>query len=227
MATYGAIGHCMSIQVDITLHEDLHKINKQVIAMSPGLCDACVRAASKGAAEAVVNITGSLLNGAAIGNPILYFFQGATNSVGAVLANSFKVGYTATLSATSVGLVSAIALGVNAIIETPLLAYNIYKIHRKRKFDTISQTEMKRQKAVEYCSSAGTVTMGIGGAVLGQMLIPIPVVGAAAGGLLGTLTGKGVGYLTGKGVALLINEKEVDLPLVIHCIFVPNESVPL
>ena len=220
MATYGAIGHCMSIQVDITLHEDLHKINKQVIAMSPGLCDACVRAASKGAAEAVFNVAGSLLNGT-VGNPVFYVFQGATSSVGAVLANSFKVGYTATLSATSVGLVSAIALGVNVIIETPLLAYNIYKIHRKRKFDVISQTEMKRQNTVEGCTSAGTVVLGVGGAVLGQILIPIPVVGAAAGGLAGIFAGKGAGYLTGKGIALFITDKDVDLSPVIHCIFVP------
>lgn len=227
MATFGAIGHCMSIQVDVTLHEDLHKIHKQVIAMSPGLCDACVRAASKGAAEAAANVAGSLLKGAAAaGNPILYFFQGATNSVGAILANSFKIGYTATLSATSVGLVSAIALGVNAIIETPLLAYNIYKIHRKGKFKKISETEKKCHYTVEGCTSAGTVILGVGGAVLGQIIIPIPVVGAAAGGLLGTLAGKGAGYLTGKGITLFITNKDVDLPPVIHCsCFAPlNES---
>jgi phage tail tape-measure protein len=210
----------MSIQVDVTLHEDLHKINKQVIAMSPGLCDACMRAASKGAAEGVANVAGSLLKGAAV-NPILSFFQGATNSVGAVLANSFKVGYTATLSATSIGLVSAIALGVNAIIETPLLAYNIYKIHRKQKFNKISQTEMKRQYTVEGCTSAGTVALGIGGAVLGQIVIPIPVVGAAAGGLVGTLAGKGGGYLVGKGIGLFIIDKDVDLSPVVHEVFVP------
>ena len=119
MATYGAIGHPMSIQVDVTLHEDLHKINKQVIAMSPGLCDACVRAASKGATEAFVNVAGSGLKGA-FGAPSL-FFHGATNSLSVMIANSFKIGYSATLSATSIGLVSAIALGVNAIIEGPLL----------------------------------------------------------------------------------------------------------
>jgi outer membrane lipoprotein SlyB len=209
----------MSIQVDVTLHEDLHKINKKVIAMSPGLCDACVRAASKGAAEAVANVAGSLL--APPVNPILSFIQGATNTVSAMLGSSFRVGYTATLSATSVGLVSAIALGVNAIIETPLLAYNIYKIHRKRKFNKISQTEMKRQYTVEGCTSAGTVALGIGGAVLGQILIPIPVIGAAAGGLLGTLVGKGAGYLVGNGIGLLITNKDVDLSPVVHEVFVP------
>ena len=211
----------MSIQVDITLHENLHKINQQIIAMSPGLCDACVRAASKGAAEAVANVAGSLLMREVVRNPLLSLFQGATNSVGTVLANSFKVGYTATLSATSVGLMSAIALGVNAIFETPQLVYNFYKIHRKRKFDKISHTEMKRQSTVEGCTSAGTVALGIGGAVLGQMIIPIPVVGAAAGGLLGTLAGKSAGYLTGKGIALFITDKDVDLSPVVHQIFVP------
>ena len=224
MATYGAIGCHMSIQVDVTVHEDLHRINKQVIAMSPELGDACVRAASKGAAEAVANVAGSLLKQTAV-NPILSLFQGATsNSVSAVLANSFKVGYTATLSATSIGLVSAIALGVNAIIEAPLLSYNIYKIHRKRKFDKISRTEMKRQCTVEGCTSAGTVALGVGGAVVGQIVIPIPVIGAAAGGLVGTLAGKGSGYLIGNGISLFIADKDVDLSPVVPQMFVMTQN---
>ena len=215
MATYGTIGCHMSIQVDVTVHEDLHRINKQVIAMSPELGDACVRAASKGAAEAVANVAGSLLRQTAV-NPIL--------SLSAVLANSFKVGYTATLNATSVGLVSAIALGVNTIIEAPLLSYNIYKILQKRKFDKISQMEMKRQCTVKGCTSAGTVALSIGGAVLGQMLIPIPVVGAAAGGLVGSLAGKSSGYLIGNGIALFFADKDVDLSPVVHQMFVVTQN---
>ena len=187
--------------------------------MSPGLCDACVRAASKGATEVFVNVTGSILKGA-VGGPSL-FFQGATNSLGVTIANSFKIGSTAMLSATSVGLVSAIALGVNTIIECPLLAHNVYKIHRKRKFGTISRTEMIRQNTVECITSGSTVALGIGGAVLGRIIIPVPGVGAAAGGFVGTVAGKGLGYLTGRGIALFITDKEVDLSPVIHYMFVP------
>ena len=216
MATFGTIGCTMSIQVDITIREDLHIINKHVMAMSPKLCD-CVRVASKGATEAVVKVAAPVLKGA-VGNSLLT--QGTTK-IGTVIINSFKIGYSVTLSATSTGLVSAIALGVNAIIECPLLTHNLYKIHRNRKFSAISRTEMIRQSTVECITSGSTVALGIGGAVLGQIAIPVPGVGAAAGGFVGTVAGKGLGYLTGRGIALFITEKEVDLSPVIHCTFVP------
>ena len=80
---------------------------------------------------------------------------------------------------------------------------------------------MIRQNTVECITSGSTVALGIGGAVLGQIIIPVPGVGAAAGGFVGTVVGKGLGYLTGKGIALFITEKEVDLSPVIHCMFVP------
>ena len=62
------------------------------------------------------------------------------------------------------------------------------------------------------------------GAIVGQVAIPVPVLGDMVGGFVGVIAGKGLGNLEGRGVALLINDKETDLPVIIHCIFVSMDS---
>ena len=86
----------------------------------------------------------------------------------------------------------------------------------------ISSTEAKRQYTVETITSVNTVAGGVGGAIIGQVAIPVPVLGAAVGGFVGVLAGKGIGYLEGRTAALLIkDDKETDLPVIIHCVYVP------
>jgi hypothetical protein len=46
------------------------------------------------------------------------------------------------------------------------------------------------------------------GAIIGQVAIPVPVLGAVVGGFAGVIAGKGLGNLEGSGVALLINDKD-------------------
>ena len=214
----------MSIQVDINMYRDLHQ---QANSMSPGLGDACLRAASKGAVKTVVKLAGTVIirGGARAGGSI--FAQGAADAaetgLSTAVANSFRVGYTAALSATTVGLVSGIALGANLIIESPLLVRSIYKIHRKRKFEVISKTEARRQTTIQAFTSVNTVIGGTAGAVVGQVAIPIPVLGAVVGGFAGVIVGKGLGNLEGRGVAKLFNDKQTDLPVVLHCLYVPME----
>ena len=223
----GTIGESVSIQVDIVLYQCLHHVH----AMPPGLSDACMRATSKGVIKTVAKVTGTAIirgvtraaarsGGSAatqVGTDL------AESSLNIALANSFRIGYTAALSATTVGLVGGIALGANVFIESPLLVRNLYKIHRKKKFDVISSTEAKRQYTVETITSVNTVAGGVGGAIVGQVAIPVPVLGAAVGGFVGVLAGKGIGYLEGRAAAaLLINDdKETDLPVIIHCVYVP------
>ena len=57
-----------------------------------------------------------------------------------------------------------------------------------------------------------------------QVAIPVPVLGAVVGGFTGVVLGKGLGNLEGRGVALLINDKETDLPMIIHCVFVTMDA---
>ena len=122
-------------------------------------------------------------------------------------------------------MVGGIALGVNVLIESPRLLRSLYKIHRKEKFDVISSTEAKRQYTVETITSVNTVAGGVGGAIIGQVAIPVPVLGAFVGGFGGVLAGKGIGYLEGSlraAAAVLFNDdKETDLPVIIHCVYVP------
>ena len=215
----------VSIQVDINMYQDLHE---RVHAMSPGLCDTCVRATSNGAMKTVMKLASTaIVRGgarAAVRGGGSVFTQGAADVAETGVTNSFRVSYTAALTATTVGLVSGIALGANLVIESPLLVRNIYKIHCKRKFDVISSTEAEHQIAIQSFTSVNTVIRGTAGAIVGQMAIPVPVLGVVVGGFAGVIAGKGLGNLEGRGVALLINDKETDLPVIVHCLFVSMDD---
>ena len=217
---FGTIGTPVSIQVDVNIHQDLHGC---VCAMSPSLGDACVRATSKGAVNTAVKLTSIAISTAAARGGGSIFAIGAADAaesgISTAVANSFRVGYSAALTATTMGLVSGIALGTNVIIEAPLLIHSIYKIHRKKKFEVISNNEAKRQIAVKSVTSVNTVIGGTAGAVLGQLAIPIPVVGAVVGGFAGVVAGKTLGNLEGRGVALLFSDKDTDLPVFLYCLY--------
>ena len=88
----------------------------------------------------------------------------------------------------------------------------------------ISTTEAKCQIAVQSFTSVNTVIGGTAGAIVGQVVIPVPVLGAVVGGFAGVIAGKGLGNLEGRGVALLINDKVTDLPVIVHCLFVSMDD---
>lgn len=68
--------------------------------------------------------------------------------------------------------------------------------------------------------SLNTIAGGTFGAIVGQVAIPVPVLGAVVGGFAGTIAGKGFGYLEGKAFSQLIkDEKDTDLSLITHHAF--------
>ena len=69
-----------------------------------------------------------------------------------------------------------------------------------------------------------TVIGGTAGAIVGQVAIPVPVLGVVVGGFAGVIAGKGLGNLEGRGVVLLITDKETDLPVIVHCLFVSMDD---
>ena len=225
VAMTATIGEAVSIQVDVEMYEHLHR---GVHTMSPGLGDACMRATSKGFIKTVVKIASTaIIKGgtrAAVKGGGSSLAQGAADAAettfNAALANSFRVGYTAALSASTVGLVSGIALGANLIVESPLLLRGLYKTHRQRKFEAISANEEKRKFIVQTFTSANTVIGGTAGAIVGQVTIPVPIFGAVVGGFVGVIAGKALGYLEGRGVASFITDKETNLPAIVHCKYV-------
>lgn len=226
----GTIGAAVSIQVDVNMYRDLHG---GIHAMSPALGDACVRATTNGALKTAMKLASTaIIRGgarAAVRGGGSVFAQGAADAaetgLSTAVANSFRVGYTAALSATTVGLVSGIALGANLIIESPLLVRSLYKVHRKKKFDVISSTEAKRQYTIHSVTSVNTVVGGTAGAIIGQVAIPVPILGAVVGGFAGVVAGKTLGNLEGRGVALLFNDKETNLPVILHCKYVPMNDM--
>ena len=132
----------------------------------------------------------------------------------------FKLGAHAALTATRIGLVSGYVPGLNLLIETPFYTRRVYKLYRKHKFNQISQSEYKRGIVQQSFTSANTVIGATSGAIVGQLAIPIPVVGGALGGALGAVAGHSIGHLEGWAASKLVkDEKVVTLPVVTTHIF--------
>lgn len=148
----------------------------------------------------------------------------AETGVKSAISSSFKMGYSAAVSGTALGLVSGVAFAANVIVESPLFIRSAYKIHRKEKFGVISRNEAKRQITIQSFTSVNTIIGRTAGAVIGQAAIPVPIVGAAIGGFAGVVVGKSLGNVEGRGVALFITDKDTDLPIIIHSNYVPMDD---
>ncbi len=127
---------------------------------------------------------------------------------------SFNLGRRVALGSTM--LLGGPGLGLFVVIEAPHLARGIYKLHRKKKFDHISKTEYQRGVIQEGFTSTNTVIGVAGGAIVGQALIPVPVLGAGIGGVVGAFAGQIAGKVEGYAVSKLIEEKTVSLPIIVR-----------
>ena len=135
----------------------------------------------------------------------------------------FQLGFRAALSGTAIGIVAGVAVAVNLIIEGPLLAVTVYKLYRKKKFDQIPKEEYYRGLVQESITSANTVVGAAGGAIVGQVAIPVPVLGAAVGGAVGGLVGQACGRAEGWAASKLVRDpRPVTLPQLIESSFVDN-----
>ena len=76
---------------------------------------------------------------------------------------TFKLGYRAATSGTIVGAVGGIAVGVNILLEGPLLARGLYKLHQKKKFGVISDTDYNHGIIRQSFITVDTVLGGVGG----------------------------------------------------------------
>ena len=117
----------------------------------------------------------------------------------------------------SAAITGGITLGVNVLIDFPILLRRIYKLYRQRKFNAITEVEMKREvmKAVIEC---GTISVfSLIGVVVGQLLIPIPLVGGLIGGVAGAVVGQFLGSLVGWILSKIFREKRpTSLPMIVH-----------
>lgn len=114
-------------------------------------------------------------------------------------------------------LTGGITLAINLLLEIPLLARHMYKIYRRRKFNDISPVEAKRFIIREILECIFILLGSVGGAVLGQILIPVPILGGVVGGIGGVMIGQILGFFVGWLAGKLVRPKKpVSLPTVLH-----------
>lgn len=129
---------------------------------------------------------------------------------------AFKFGSRIALQSTRIGSIIGFGPGINLLVEAPFFTRRLYKLNRQRKFDQISEEDYKRGVIQQSFTSANTVIGATAGAILGQVAIPIPVLGAAVGGALGTIGGNGIGRLEGWAASKLVQDSKVPtLPVVV------------
>lgn len=146
---------------------------------------------------------------------------------GRVSANAaFKLGTRVVLHGTRLGRVVGYGPGINLLIEAPFFTRRLYKLNRQKKFDQISQEEYTRGVIQQSFTSANTVVGATAGAIVGQIAIPVPVLGAAVGGALGTISGHGLGRLEGWAASKLVRDpKSPTLPVVVTLTFVDYPEI--
>ena len=132
----------------------------------------------------------------------------------------FKLGSRVVLHGTRLGQVVGFGPGLNLLAEAPFFTRKLYKLNRQRKFDQISEEDYKRGVIKQSFTSTNTVIGATAGAIIGQVAIPIPVLGAAVGGALGTIGGHSIGRLEGWAASKLVrDEKTPTLPVVVSVIY--------
>jgi len=131
---------------------------------------------------------------------------------------AFRVGTRVALSTTRVGMFVGYGPGMNLLAEAPIFTRRIYKLGRQRKFNRISEEEYKKGVIKQSFASANTVLGATAGFIVGQLAIPVPLVGGLVGGALGTVTGNGLGHLEGWAASKLVKDAAVPtLPVLVHC----------
>ncbi len=140
-----------------------------------------------------------------------------------------KTGAKAAASGTVLGTIAGVAFAVNVLIEAPLCVRNLYKLHRRRSFGMITEEEYKRSRDGAVITSVNSVVGGTGGAIVGQAVIPVPVLGAAAGGFIGNLAGQGFGYLEGRLVGKYLHPDRcrITLPEIVKTKYIDADNVDL
>ena len=210
-------------RLSIKMTEDQHRALEQTTAavMYTGLAFAQINvAAARGAAShAIVKTTFNAITRAAAKTGA----YGTTDAAEAGAEAIFQLGYRAALSGTAIGITAGVAVAANFVIEGPYFARAVYKLKRKKKFHQISHEEYKRGVVQASFTSANTIVGGIGGAIVGQIAIPVPGVGAAIGGAVGGIVGQLFGRAEGWAASRIISDpRAVTLPQLIETSFIDN-----
>ena len=217
------VGEHLSIQVTDLQHRALEQTTTAVVYTGLAFGKINVAAARGAASQVVVK---SISNTIAKSSVRAVARAGTFTTADAAEAGAeaiFQLGYRAALSGTAIGIVAGVAVAANLLDEGPLLLRSAYKMHHKKKFDQIPQHEFERSCVKKSIISTNTAVGGVAGAVLGQIVIPVPHVGAAVGGTVGGIVGQVFGKAEGWAASKLIhNPRHVTIPQLIETSFVDN-----
>lgn len=89
---------------------------------------------------------------------------------------------------------------ISAIVDVAVSSATIYVAKRQKDEGRISEKEFSIKIKKTVCESSCKFVGGTTGSILGQALIPVPVVGAFVGGFCGSLIGAGIGKSINYGV---------------------------
>ena len=152
----------------------------------------------RSARHLVGDVAGSAIARAALRTVIVEAEDTATESI----ANA---GYMTTVRTVSQATGTTVAFAASAVIKIPFLERRIYKLHRKKKFNQISDVTYKGVCARQTSVSAGAVLGGTAGAVAGSF-IPVPFLGTLLGGAAGSFLGIAVGHAVEYGIGFAFSE---------------------
>ena len=173
------VGDHLSIQVTKLQHYALQRTTAALVYTGASLghvhaAHACTTAATQAGIKAAVKAGAKVIAKTTARSTARAGTFGAADSAVVSGAESlFQLGFRAALSGTAIGIVAGVAVAVNIAIEGPFLAVSVYKLYRKKKFDQIPQEEFARGIVQESITSANTVVGAVGGAIVGQVAIPV------------------------------------------------------
>ena len=134
--------------------------------------------------------------GKVVGNGVLHAAANAPKVIGK------KAMTTPAIAATS----EAAAAFAGAAVELSFMGHDIHQARKKKRAGELSQREFDdtvgKRTAVAACRVAG----GVGGALIGQCVVP--GAGAVLGGIVGSSVGTGVGALFGEAGVTMRNKYE-------------------
>lgn len=106
--------------------------------------------------------------------------EGAKASIKSLAQTGLKIGGKAATYACE-----AIGAGVGVALELVDAGVDIYQVYKKKKSGVISQSEFNGYVKERACKFGTRTLCTVGGAVLGGLFIPVPVVGSLIGGAVG------------------------------------------
>lgn len=119
---------------------------------------------------------------------------------------------TATESSATLGIESAaqalgqaaVGVGITIMVDIALTSHSLYRAKKAKDEGLIDAKQFETKVKKKVCESSFQFIGGTTGSVVGQIMIPIPVLGAFVGGLCGSLIGTGIG----KGVNYGLFDRE-------------------